>query len=169
MQRQAPLQLHRHLPSARERVREYPCQGAIRLHRSSCRRVRHESTGQDDIREPSLRPREDGMDPPHVSFYPSLLCCSNPYRMPGKAGAYEARTGRNKFRQCRITPNILCHSNPRVEIGATGGGRPNHKVIYAHNGKPANPNTPSPKIEGSAVQGQPRLNKPVTHPSDLAS
>ncbi|KAG9699886.1 hypothetical protein KCU95_g1172, partial [Aureobasidium melanogenum] len=61
-------------------------------------------------------------------------------------------------------------TNPRVKIGATGGGRPNNKVIYAHNGKPAKPNTVAgSKVEAAAVQGQPRLNRPVTHPSDMAS
>ncbi|KAG9589825.1 hypothetical protein KCV01_g12088, partial [Aureobasidium melanogenum] len=60
-------------------------------------------------------------------------------------------------------------TNPRVKIGATGGGRPNNKVIYAHNGKPAKPHTQPTKVDAAAVQGQPRLNRPVTHPSDLVS
>lgn len=62
--------------------------------------------------------------------------------------------------------------------GATGGGRPKHKVIYAHNGVPVKnvANTASAgtqpaqpaKVDASAVQGRPRLDRPITHPNDLA-
>jgi hypothetical protein len=78
----------------------------------------------------------------------------------------QAATNSGNFEQVLT---YLYYSNPRVKIGATGGGRPNNKVIYAHNGKPAKAHTQPTKVDAAAVQGQPRLNRPVTHPSDLVS
>jgi hypothetical protein len=65
--------------------------------------------------------------------------------------------------------------------GATGDGRPKHKVVYAHNGIPvknaaaaaaaaaAPPGTQPAKVMPPALQGHARLDRPITHASDMAS